>query len=167
MARGPWRRGQAQGGRSPLRHIPRRAEPRAGSIFASYLVARLPATYAAVSRVLAEVAALRPGFAPASLLDAGSGPGTASWAAAEVWPGLERVTFLDTMPEFLKLAAALAAHGPRALASAEAVAGSMEALPEAVHADLVVAAYALAEIPLPRIAAAAAEGCGRPAAPCW
>jgi ribosomal protein RSM22 (predicted rRNA methylase) len=36
-----------------------------------------------------------------------------------------------------------------------AVAGSIEALPEGLGADLVVAAYALAEIPLPRVAAAA------------
>ncbi len=45
---------------------------------ASYLVARLPATYAAVSRVLEEVARLRPGWMPDSLLDAGAGLGTAS-----------------------------------------------------------------------------------------
>jgi ribosomal protein RSM22 (predicted rRNA methylase) len=123
--------------------------------FASYLVARLPATFAAVSRVLEEAASLRPGFAPASLLDAGSGPGTASWAAAGVWPGLRHVTFLDSAPEFLKVAAGLAAHGPQPLARADAVAGSIEAMPEGLRADLVVAAYALAEIPLPRIAAAA------------
>ena len=86
---------------------------------ASYLVARLPATYAAVSRVLAEAAALRPGLAPASLLDAGSGPGTASWAAAELWPGLEHITFLDSTPAFLKLATALAASGPGPLKHAD------------------------------------------------
>lgn len=122
--------------------------------FASYLVARLPATFAAVSRVLEEASSLRPGFAPASLLDAGSGPGTASWAAAEIWPGLRHVTLLDSAPAFLKLAAGLAAHGPEPLARAEAVTGSIEVLPEGLRADLVVAAYALAEIPLPRIAAA-------------
>jgi ribosomal protein RSM22 (predicted rRNA methylase) len=126
-----------------------------GVDFASYLVARLPATFAAVSRVLEEAAALRPGFAPVSLLDAGSGPGTASWAAAEVWPGLRHVTFLDSAPEFLKLAAGLASDGPGPLARAEAVQASIEALPEGLGAELVVAAYALAEIPLPRVAAAA------------
>jgi ribosomal protein RSM22 (predicted rRNA methylase) len=126
-----------------------------GVDFASYLVARLPATFAAVSRVLEEAASLRPGFAPVSLLDAGSGPGTASWAAAEVWPGLRHVTFLDSAPDFLKLAAGLASDAPGPLAGAEAVTGSIEALPEGLGADLVVAAYALAEIPLPRAAAAA------------
>jgi len=42
--------------------------------FASLLVARLPATYAAVAKVLAEVSALRPEFVPASLLDAAITP---------------------------------------------------------------------------------------------
>jgi ribosomal protein RSM22 (predicted rRNA methylase) len=122
---------------------------------ASYLVARLPATYAAVARVLAEVAARRPDFAPESLLDAGSGPGTASWAALEIWPGLSRVTFLDNAPEFLALARDLAAGGPEALSGAQALPGAIETLPDTLRADLVVAAYALAELPLPVIAAAA------------
>lgn len=156
-----WLESRAAGGRrkenAALTATYRAGGSSRGIDFASYLVARLPATYAAVSRVLAEAAALRPGLSPASLLDAGSGPGTASWAAAEVWPGLERVTFLDNAPEFLKLAVGLAAHGPQPLSHAHAVAGSMEALPEEVHADVVVAAYALAELPLPRIAAAVAR----------
>lgn len=124
---------------------------------ASYLVARLPATYAAVSRVLAELAAQRPGFAPVSLLDAGSGPGTASWAAAAVWPGLERITFLDNAPAFLKLAADLARQGPATLRRAEARAGSIELLGEGHAADVVIAAYALAELPLQRTAQVASE----------
>lgn len=122
---------------------------------AAYLVARLPATYAAVARVLAETRARRPDLTPESLLDAGSGPGTAAWAAVEAWPGLSRVTFLDTAPALLKLAAILATAGPRPLACADAVEGSIEALPHGLDADLVVAAYALAELPLPRVAAAA------------
>ena len=122
---------------------------------ASYLVARLPATYAAVSRVVGEAAALRPDLAPQSILDAGSGPGTASWAATGVWPSLTQVTFLDNAPEFLNLARDLAVNGPEPLARAEALAGAIEALPGSASADLVVAAYALAELPLNRVAAAA------------
>jgi len=124
---------------------------------AAYLVARLPATYAAVARVLAETRARRPDLTPESLLDAGSGPGTASWAAVEAWPGLSRVIFLDTAPVFLTLAASLAAAGPPPLSCADAVEGSIEAPPHGLGADLVVAAYALAELPLPRAAAAAAR----------
>lgn len=124
---------------------------------ASYLVARLPATYAAVARVLAELAARRPGFVPTSLLDAGSGPGTASWAAAGLWPGLERITFLDNAPAFLKLAADLSQHGGEALRRAEARAGSIEAAGQGPPAELVIAAYALAELPLQQAGRVAGE----------
>lgn len=132
----------------------------AGIDLGAYLVARLPATFTAVARVLGELAARRPAFSPTSLLDAGSGPGTASWAAAAQWPGLEAVTFLDSSLHFLDLAAALSRRGPEPLPSATPVRGSIEALPEALASDLVVAAYALAELPLGR-AAAIAEGLWR------
>lgn len=121
----------------------------------AYLVARLPATFAAVSRVLAEVAARRPGFMPASVLDAGSGPGTASWAALEQWPSLVTATFLDNSPAFLKLAGQLAGHGPAPLRAAAAIAGTLNAVPEPCAADLVIAAYALAELPKVQVASAA------------
>ena len=124
---------------------------------AAYLVARLPATHAAVSRVLAEAALARPGLHPRSVLDAGAGPGTAAWAAVEAWPGIDRVTFLDTAPDFLRLAMALAADGPEPLARAEGVAGTIQALPPGLTADVVVAAYALAELPLAEMAQAAAK----------
>ncbi len=47
----------------------------------AYALARMPATYAAVTASLNALCELRPDFAPASLLDVGAGPGTASWAA--------------------------------------------------------------------------------------
>src|ERR1700759_2708255 len=45
----------------------------------AYALARMPATYAAVSACLNAVLEVRPDFAPQSLLDVGTGPGTASW----------------------------------------------------------------------------------------
>lgn len=132
----------------------------AGIDLGSYLVARLPATFAAVDRVLSELARLRPDLGPVSLLDAGSGPGTASWAAAGHWPGLRSVTFLDNSAAFLALAVELAGQGPPPLDHAQALAGRFENLPEGVSADLVVAAYALAELPLEGVAVAA-EGLWR------
>ena len=128
-----------------------------GIDLAAYLVARLPATHAAVSRVLGEAAAARPDFSPRSVLDAGSGPGTAAWAAVEAWPGLARVTFLDNAPDFLKLAMALAAEGPHPLAGAAGIAGTIQALPQGLEADVVVAAYALAELSAAEVPQAAAK----------
>ncbi|MFM8746468.1 MAG: small ribosomal subunit Rsm22 family protein [Aestuariivirga sp.] len=121
---------------------------------ASYLVARLPATFAAVGRALEELQARRPGFSPASLLDAGSGPGTASWAVTAMWPRLGQITLLDHDPGMLSLAAALGQAGPPALAAARRLMGDIGRLPEGVSADLTIAAYALAELPLARIAEA-------------
>lgn len=51
---------------------------------AAYSVMRMPACYAVAMRVLRELRIARPGFSPGSLLDFGSGPGTAIWAAQEV-----------------------------------------------------------------------------------
>lgn len=61
----------------------------------AYLAARLPATYAAVRAALALVAEARPGFAPASLLDLGAGPGTVLWAAADCWPGIGEALLVE------------------------------------------------------------------------
>jgi ribosomal protein RSM22 (predicted rRNA methylase) len=112
----------------------------------AYALTRLPATYAACAMALAEVARRAPGFAPASLLDAGAGTGAASWAASAVWPGLASVTWLDASPPFLALAQQLAADGPSALRAAEPRRGNLTAAGPWPQADLVVASYALAEI---------------------
>jgi hypothetical protein len=53
----------------------------------AYAAARLPACYAVSHRVFQELRVRSPGFVPTSILDFGSGPGTAIWAAQEVRPG--------------------------------------------------------------------------------
>jgi ribosomal protein RSM22 (predicted rRNA methylase) len=70
-----------------------RSEVRDGALHLSddqaalaYLATRLPATFAAISSVFNAVTEIRPDFAPKSLLDIGAGPGTAMWAAAQIWP---------------------------------------------------------------------------------
>ena len=112
----------------------------------AYALTRLPATYAACSAVLAEAARMAPGFAPKSLLDAGSGTAAASWAACAVWPGAEAATWLDASPPFLALATQLAASGPAALRAAEARRADLTSGGPWPGADLVMASYALAEI---------------------
>src|SRR5258706_14579843 len=54
----------------------------------AYALARMPATYAAVSASLNPLREISPDFAPSSLLDIGAGPGTATWAAPEAFPPL-------------------------------------------------------------------------------
>src|SRR5215472_15670636 len=62
----------------------------------AYALARMPATYAAISACLNALLEARPGFAPRGLLDVGAGPGTASWAASEAFPSLTSLALLDT-----------------------------------------------------------------------
>lgn len=117
----------------------------AGADAAAYLSTRMPATYAADLAAMTEAARLTPAFSPRSLLDAGAGPGGASWAALEAWPSLDQATLFDANPRFLDLARALAAEGPPALRDAAIVKGDL-ARDDLPAADLVVASYALAEI---------------------
>jgi len=112
----------------------------------AYALARLPATYAADAAVFAEAQRVAPGFAPASLLDAGCGPGGGSWAAAEAWLSLERIAWFDASPPFLDMAARLAAEAADPVRRAEAQRGDLLAGPFP-RSDLVLASYALAEIP--------------------
>ena len=123
--------------------------------FRAYLVARLPATYAAVDYCLAELTRRHPQFTPQSVLDAGSGPGTAAWAASVAYPELSSFTFLDNNAQFLKLASSLAVQSDHpALQRARALNGDISSL-RGLAADLVVAAYALAELPLAKAEEAA------------
>jgi ribosomal protein RSM22 (predicted rRNA methylase) len=123
----------------------------------AYALTRLPATYAACATVLAEAARMAPEFAPERLLDAGAGTGAASWAALATWSGLAALTWLDSSPPFLALAAQLAADGPPALRTAEARRGDLTAAGPWPKADLVVASYALAEIAPDRQASVISE----------
>ena len=124
--------------------------------FGAYLTARLPATFAAVAFCLAELAGRLPAFAPQSLLDAGSGPGTAAWAGIVAYPDISDVTFLDNNVKLLTLASSLAAQSEYpALQRARALHGDITNLPQNSSADLVIAAYALAELPVSKSAEAA------------
>jgi ribosomal protein RSM22 (predicted rRNA methylase) len=127
---------------------PQRAGPvaRTEADVAAYATARLPATYAAMRVVLAELAARARSFEPASLLDLGAGPGTALWAASAVWPGLERATAVEAEAAMSDLGRRLAAAGPPVVVNAGWVAGT---LPEGVPGeafDLVTLGYVLAEL---------------------
>jgi ribosomal protein RSM22 (predicted rRNA methylase) len=76
----------------------------------AYLATRLPATYAATHASLAALAEALPGFAPATMLDAGSGPGTALWAAASQWPSLSNAVLLETSPAIRRWGEQASAH---------------------------------------------------------
>jgi ribosomal protein RSM22 (predicted rRNA methylase) len=112
----------------------------------AYALARMPATYAAVTASLNALVEVRPDFAPASLLDVGAGPGTATWAAAETFNSLQEFTLLDANDTLRTLALDLA-RDSRRLRQIGYVRGEARAMLEkTVSADLVVASYMINEI---------------------
>ncbi len=114
----------------------------------AYVASRMPATFAACTAAFAAAASRDPAFAPKSLLDVGTGPGTASWAAVQTWPGLQSVTMLDSNAPFLDVAQRLASGSDhaalsRAACKLEDITRRGDPLPKC---DVVVAGYALAEL---------------------
>ncbi len=111
----------------------------------AYLTARMPATYAAVRRVLGQVAAIAEGFNPLSVLDIGAGPGTASWAALAQWPDIEDIALIEADARFVGLAAELAAQSEIAtLQQAKFIKAKLGDTD--IKAELVIAAYVFAEL---------------------
>ncbi|MET8995381.1 small ribosomal subunit Rsm22 family protein [Amycolatopsis sp. Hca4] len=115
---------------------------------AAYAGYRMPATYAAVHAVLAEAALRTPGFAPRTHVDVGGGTGAAVWAAADVWPSLDRCTVLEQVAGAIGLGKRLAAgSGRAAVRDAEWRRGLVDPSSPAPDADLVTLSYVLGELP--------------------
>jgi ribosomal protein RSM22 (predicted rRNA methylase) len=115
----------------------------------AYALARMPATYAAVTASLNALRGIAPDFAPASLLDVGAGPGTASWAAAEAFPSLQSFTLIDANRALRALALDLAGRSARLRELDYRHGQARAALAQAETAELVVASYVIAEIAEP------------------
>jgi ribosomal protein RSM22 (predicted rRNA methylase) len=112
----------------------------------AYALARMPATYAAVTASLNALAEVRPEFAPKTLLDIGAGPGTATWAAAEAFSSLQEFTLLDANDALRSLALGLVADSFRLRDVSYERGEARAALAKANAADLVVASYMIGEI---------------------
>jgi len=112
----------------------------------AYALARMPATYATITASLNALRAIRPDFAPQSLLDLGAGPGTAAWAAAEAFASLQSFTMIDTNVALRALALDLARGSARLGNLNYAKGEARAALAEAEPADLVTASYVIGEL---------------------
>ena len=119
----------------------------------AYAMARLPATFAAAAAALAAVKQASPDFAPQTLLDVGSGPGTASWAAMACFTHLKEFHLVDENSYLRELALELlASSGEPALRNAAYQQGAArQLLPVAEKADLVIASYFVGEIPADQV----------------
>ncbi len=114
---------------------------------AAYLAARLPATYAAVSAALYQTLQRLPSFAPRTMLDIGAGPGTASFAAYEQFKSLKQFSLMDNNTPFLDVARQLIIAAPDVLRAVNITHQNIIAYQEFAQSDLIIAAYALVELP--------------------
>jgi ribosomal protein RSM22 (predicted rRNA methylase) len=112
----------------------------------AYALARMPATYAAVTASLNALREIRPDLAPASLLDVGAGPGTATWAAAEAFPSLASFALLDANSALRALALDLGRDSTRLRKMTYPHGEVLAALAGSEAADLVIASYMIGEI---------------------
>jgi ribosomal protein RSM22 (predicted rRNA methylase) len=115
---------------------------------AAYLAVRMPATYAAISRVFAEIKLLAPQDEITSLLDLGAGPGTALFAAAQQFPQLRQATLIESDASWIAVGKRLAEQSD--FASVEQTQWVQQDLRSGLACeehDLVVISYTLGELP--------------------
>lgn len=66
-----------------------------------YLALRSPSTYSQIYGALHSIRELNPSWKPLGILDIGSGPGTAIWAAKEIFPTLKTGTAIERDRNFI------------------------------------------------------------------
>ena len=115
---------------------------------AAYLAVRLPATYAAICRVFAEIKLRAPHAEIANLLDLGAGPGTALFAAAAAFPHLQRTTLLEADANWIAVGKRLTEQSAsRAIQQAQWFKQDLRSGLSCEKHDLVVISYTLGELP--------------------
>src|ERR1700688_4113206 len=112
----------------------------------AYALARMPATYAAVTASLNAFREIRPDFAPATLLDVGAGPGTATWAATEAFSSLQRFTLVDANNALRELALDLTRKSARLRGISYEPGQARSLVAHSDQADLIIASYMIGEI---------------------
>jgi ribosomal protein RSM22 (predicted rRNA methylase) len=113
----------------------------------AYLATRMPATFASLRAVFAEMKNRLPEITLHSLLDLGSGPGTAMWAAVEIFPEIETLTNIESDRQLIELGKRLALGSTQpALSNVHWLAIDLGGDFETPPHDLVVLSYALGEL---------------------
>lgn len=110
----------------------------------AYLAARFPATFAAASRVFSILAEQMPHFFPATILDIGAGPATATLAASFIYPQIHKAFLLERNRNAIdlgkKLLQSVDIHEPIYLHQ------DMQTVKEFPNADLCIFSYSLGEL---------------------
>jgi ribosomal protein RSM22 (predicted rRNA methylase) len=114
---------------------------------ATYLINRFPATYAVASRVLREVKERIPHLRIESMLDLGTGPGTAMWASGESFSELFRVVGVEDAGDWIAIGKQLAQHSKlESIRNAEWRQQSVMQPVSSEMFDLVTVSYVLNEL---------------------
>ncbi len=103
----------------------------------AYLGARMPATYAAVHKVLQNITL------SGHVLDLGAGPGTASWAALDLFPDLQQITLIEKSPDAIALGKTLSQFHPNLQKASWIQQSLTEPIPTA---DAAILSYVLGEL---------------------
>lgn len=69
----------------------------------AYTAGALPSNFAAITNIMNELSKRLPDFKPASMLDFGTGPGTAIWAVREHF-NVDKCTAIDLSEDMLRVA---------------------------------------------------------------
>lgn len=115
----------------------------------SYLLTRMPATYAANFKVWQAIKEVAPDLAIKSLLDLGAGPGTAMWAATELFPSIENITLIEQDRSLAAFGQNLIQKSQTDLQNirqAKWLLGDLEALDNFPAHDAVILSYSIGEL---------------------
>lgn len=109
----------------------------------SYLATRLPATYTVCEAVFQRLSH----YSIRSLLDLGAGPGTAMWAASEIFPDLNEVTLVENDIPLIEIGKKMALKSPhQSLLNAKWKTANLEQIPVFLPHDLVTMSYSVGEL---------------------
>lgn len=61
----------------------------------AYAALRIPGIFSCNTKVFDEIKKRFPGFSPRRMMDFGSGPGTTTWAASQMWPSIKRYQLVE------------------------------------------------------------------------
>ncbi|KAI7880515.1 Rsm22-domain-containing protein [Lichtheimia hyalospora FSU 10163] len=111
----------------------------------AYLAGAMPSAYAATFNVLHEISHRLPDFKPKTILDFGTGPGTALWASHQVYEDIQHCTGVDLSEDMLSIAERL--QGSVAPQLPIDFKRYLALGPEAPKPDLVISAFTLGDIP--------------------
>lgn len=115
----------------------------------AYLATRMPATFAAISKVLQKIKNLIPDLQMTSLLDLGAGPGTAAWAAISNFPELQKITLLERDPHLIRIGQSLAEKSEiEILQQAQWITQNLITTNSFSSREMIICSYSLGEMPV-------------------